>query len=449
MKVLFINCVCSNSGDAAIFQAASAVLRRAFGPDTEFLVQDDHPQRVRKLYPYLNFVGSCYWRVAYTDLKGWRGSLIRWLRLARFRLARWLLRTGHRFSASRLLSQEELNYLKAYQAADLIVATGGTYLVENYNIDQRVFDMTTAVAIRRPLVLFTQSASPFSARHNRRRLRRIFQAARLILLRDHRSRDHIRDLGVSEDHLRMAPDAAFALADDDLATRPNDPFPLKKTSPRIAISVRRWDYFVGCSNQEGMTRYCDSFISLITHLVKTYNAEVVFLSTCQGVPGYHDDSRVASEIWARLSEEIQHRVSIDGAFRAPNELRERFREFDWVVATRMHVAILALGVAIPVLPIAYEFKTNELFKSLGYEGDVLDIEMLTPENLISAFETAVGVYGRAARKIHAAVDRHRHAAWQVSDILQEKLPELVGTTHKEPTPQSSPCSVPANLQTVG
>ena len=46
MNVLFINCVLSNTGDAAIFQAAAAVMRRAWGPDTKFVVQDDHPQRV-------------------------------------------------------------------------------------------------------------------------------------------------------------------------------------------------------------------------------------------------------------------------------------------------------------------------------------------------------------------------------------------------------------------
>ena len=389
MKVLFINCVISNGGDAAIFQAASAVLRQAFGPGTEFIVQDDHPQRIRTLYPDLNVVGSCYWNLIYAELQGWRGSLVQQLKLARFGLARWL--THHDFSvlAKSLLKEPERDYLNVYRSADIVVATGGTYLVENYDFDQRLFDMSNAIALDRPLILFTQSAGPFTRLKNRSRLGRIFRAARLILLRDKRSYAHVLDLKVPRDRVRIAPDAAFSLADADLAKRPIDPVRLSKPRPRVAISVRRWDYFAQCSNQEGMTRYCDAVVSLTTHLVKHYNADVTFLSTCQGVTGYHDDSQTATAIKESLPADSSPRVTVDCDFHTPDELMERLRAFDWVVATRMHFAILALGVGAPVLPIAYEFKTEELYKSFGYDSDVPKVDTLTSESLVSAFDKSV------------------------------------------------------------
>jgi colanic acid/amylovoran biosynthesis protein len=421
VNVLLINCVLSNTGDAAIFQGAAAVMRRAWGPDTKFVAQDDHAQRVASLYPDVSVRSSCYWSLAYTELSGWRGRLVLRLRFWRFALGRWLTRRGLDALAKGILSEAERDYLDAYRWADVVVATGGTYLVEKYDLGQRIFDMQTALAMNRPLLLFTQSLGPFHLLANRRKLGRVFRAARLILLRDQRSQTHIRDLGVPADSLRVAPDAALALADENLATRPIAPFPLAKTHPRIAISVRRWDHFAGSSAQEGMQRYCAAFAALAVHLVKKYDAEVTFLSTCQGAPDYHDDSHVAAAIRATLPDDIRDRVRVDGDFHTPGELRELLREFDWVVATRMHLAILTLGVGTPVLPIAYEFKTTELFNSLHHELEPPTIESVTPESLVDAFETSVEAYGGMAQLLHEAVDRCRQEAWDVADVLRARL----------------------------
>lgn len=424
MKVLFINCVLSNTGDAAIFEAAVAVIRRAWEPDTEFVAQDDHSQRVAKLYPHLSVRPSCYWSLAYTEQSGWRGELARRLRFWRFALGRWLTRNGLDALAKGTLSEAERDYLAAYRQADVVVATGGTYLVEKYDLGQRIFDMQTARAMNRPLLLYTQSMGPFRLLANRPRLSRVIRTARLVLLRDQRSQTHIRDLGVAANALLVSPDAAFALADEDLAMRPIDPSPLTKFHPQIALSVRRWDHFTECSAQEGMQRYCAAFAALAVHLVKKYDAEVTFLSTCQGVPGYHDDSQVAAAIRATLPEGIQDRVRVDGDFHTPDELLKLLRGFDWVVATRMHLAILTLGVGTPVLPIAYEFKTTELFRSLHHELEPPTIESVTPESLVEAFERSVEAYGGVAQSLNEAVDRCRQQAWDVANVLQGRFPEF-------------------------
>jgi colanic acid/amylovoran biosynthesis protein len=313
--------------------------------------------------------------------------------------------------------------LEGYRAADLIIATGGTYLVEHYDLGQRLFDMSMAVASGKPFILFTQSAGPFLQRRNRRLLRRIFQATQLLLLRDAQTQHHLQELGLPTGSLRIKPDAAFALADSDLLMRPIDRSPLAKTSPHVILSVRAWNYFRTGASEAGMQRYKEAFATLTMHLIEHYNAHVTFLSTCQGVEGYHDDSRLAKAIEAELPEAIQKSVIVDRSFHTPGELRELMRSGDWIVATRMHFAILALGVGAPVLPIAYEFKTSELFRSLGCD-EPLSIETLTPQSLITAFDHAVRQYGDIAERIRAAVDGFRLDACSVADTLKTALPEL-------------------------
>jgi len=58
---------------------------------------------------------------------------------------------------------------------------------------------------------------------------------------------------------------------------------------------------------------------------------------------------------------------------------EKLGEFDALIATRMHMAILSLARSVPVFPIAYEFKTRELFNQLGLGRWTQDIDTIETE----------------------------------------------------------------------
>jgi colanic acid/amylovoran biosynthesis protein len=59
----------------------------------------------------------------------------------------------------------------------------------------------------------------------------------------------------------------------------------------------------------------------------------------------------------------------------------------------MHAAILALCAGTPVVPISYEFKTKELFGSLGLPELVIDIEEVTASGLIEVVRAALDRLG--------------------------------------------------------
>ena len=77
---------------------------------------------------------------------------------------------------------------------------------------------------------------------------------------------------------------------------------------------------------------------------------------------------------------------VDDSFYNPDQLKLVIDKFDIVLSTRMHFAIQSLSIGIPVLPIAYEFKTKELFKSLVKPECILDIDTITPELTLQAFK---------------------------------------------------------------
>jgi colanic acid/amylovoran biosynthesis protein len=109
---------------------------------------------------------------------------------------------------------------------------------------------------------------------------------------------------------------------------------------------------------------------------------------------------------------MRDHVRLDDTFHPPRELLARLREFDIVIATRMHMAILALCAGVPVVPIAYEFKTSELFRALGLDQWVHDIETVRGEALIRSVDTLIGDLAGVRARVVQVAQRERQRAME-------------------------------------
>lgn len=391
MKVLVTTIVALNPGDAAILQGTVVLLRHAFGPDVEVAAVDTKAAPAARLYPWMRFVPSLFG----ARKRGALGQRIA-ARGYEHRLRRfdaWRVRTAGRLMQSPLspmarliTSAHERQVIGEYLSADLVVASGGTYLVPAYNMDNAIRDYEFTLALGRPLAFMAQSMGPFIDTPFRDRLRDVFSRARFVLVREPRSQKHLHEIGVPPERVTVVPDAAFALARPvALGAEKQGSAPRTPSSPlRVAISVREWKLFSNDPDGRGEERYLSGVADLVTWLVSTVGAQVTFLSSCQGIPDYWtDDAKTAHRAVKYLSSDVAARVAVDEAFRGPEQLLEALSQFDVVVATRMHVAILALCAGRSVLPIAYEFKTTELFASLGLGELVTQIDDCNGPTLIA------------------------------------------------------------------
>ncbi|HEX5137089.1 MAG TPA: polysaccharide pyruvyl transferase family protein [Planctomycetota bacterium] len=408
MRILITNTVALNGGDAAILHGLLRIVHDAFGDGVEVTIYDSHADVAARYYPALRFRRQVYPSRGLGRVPGLR----RTARAMRTRLllsAARLRARGHAPRWAALLGREDRRDLDAYARADLVISTGGTYLVENYDLAPRIFDFRFTLALERPLFLFTQSLGPFADPDNREALRPIFEQAVRILLRDERSREHLLDLGVPAAKLAVTADAAFALAERSTleaagARRAGSPL-------RVAISVRDWAFFRGVGPGDGMHALRSAVGALVRHLVVEHGAEVTFLSTCQGIPEYWtDDARVAREIVAELPAAVRMRVAVDGGFRGPEAMLRELRSYDIVVAMRLHMGILSLCAGTPVFPIAYEFKTRELFEELGLGRHVQDVNSMEGGALCRACDDFLADLGGFRARLFAAVLTMRERA---------------------------------------
>ncbi|MFL5013031.1 polysaccharide pyruvyl transferase family protein [Rhizobium sp.] len=429
MLILIENTVCLNAGDAAIALAIMRILRRAFGEKSEFVVFDSNPEVAARYYPDIRFRPLTTTLTATPSISlpfvGKRFAIrlrrnIDRLKKHEFRRLLSSARNNGSVGWSPLLNKQVRENIELYAKADLIVSTGGTYLVEHYDISSRLEEFEKDLMLGKPLVLFTQSLGPFNKRENQSRIKSIIDQARFTLLRDVKSEGNLRAIGVKHDRLKVVSDSVFAFADmERLSARPQSGGSKKL---KVAISVRDWAHFDGLSPQQGMAQYRKAISQAVVALVKTKNAEVTFLSTCQGIAEYHyDDSIVAQGIANELDAETQKSVSVDSGFYGPDALLKKVADFDFVISTRMHMAILSLCAGVPVLPISYEFKTTELYNGLSQSQWVTDISHIEPvsftERVLEFTEHLDEFFQAAAPKIR----EQSLSAWSAGPLIQASL----------------------------
>lgn len=407
MKAVLTNTVALNGGDAAIMLAIMRALDACAGRSIEWVVCDGHPTVASRYYPGITFVPTAHAAVTRAAAAALRGPLIRLEKPMMQRAVPAVMRGARYRPVRRLLPAAAADVVAAYDSADLVVSTGGTYLVEHYDLAPRIRELQLIQRLGRPLILYTQSLGPLRDPDNRRQLAAVCDYARVILVRDAPSRRHVLELGISPDRCRVVPDCAFGLYQQPNGTerRPSDA-PLA-----VAISVRAWRHFQRARADDGMRRYREAVGGLIAHLVRVYGARVTLISTCQGIPEYWaDDSAVGVEIRDALPPDVAPSVLVDRAFHSPVALLDVLRGYDLAVATRMHFSILALMAHVPVIAVAYEFKTTELFHDLGLADLVTDIEAVDAPHLCAMADRALGRRDALVDHLRRVLPEQRAAA---------------------------------------
>lgn len=419
MKIIIINSTPLNGGDAAILQGMINLISDIFSNHiVAYTIYASQSDIAKKYFPNLEFSEKLSNSLLCCNKLKYFRRFIYEIEKKRMIFGIKLLKNKNILS-NIFLKKQEVQIISDYESASLIISSGGTYLTENYNIRTRLLDYEIILRTSTPLIFFPQSLGFFKNLHNRKSLKNIFGKSLIILVRGLISKNNILAIGVEKEKLLISPDSAFYLADKTKYSRLQkiDNLKIKK----VAISVREWPYFKTSPNNIGMERYFKAIISMICFMINKYNSDITFISTCQGIPEYQfDDSSIARKIHKRLPENLKNKVIINKSFHQPEELIDILGSFDIIIATRMHVAILGFCAGTPVFPIAYEFKTQELFKELGIEKWVQDIENLDNDKIINCLDNFIQELPNIKPLLFEKIDKAKQSVIDAGLSIREK-----------------------------
>ncbi|AHM58640.1 polysaccharide pyruvyl transferase [Flammeovirgaceae bacterium 311] len=424
MKILITNIVTLNGGDYAILKSMMSILKRAYGDNIEFIVYDFHSSVATKYYPDIHFEHTLYNKYKNRTTIGFRQLFHKITKkaspLERLMLAAKLSSKGLGSLVSLLLSRDEQKDFDHYKSADLIISSGGTYLVENYSLTARLYDYYFTLALSKPLVFFTQSLGPFTNPYNIAALKDILNRACLILLRDKGSFENLVNINVDITKARICSDVVFADADLLLLSEAKN---RKIQEPvKVGISVRDWQYFKNRTQNKGTEKYYNSVAAICNYITNELGGEVVFISTCQAIDEYHvDDSKTAQRIYNLLNDATKAKTTVNNMFHTPEDFKSIIGKFDIMISTRLHGAIQSLDVGVPVLPIAYEFKTKELFIKLIDEKFILDIDTIDEQEAVNVFVDFYKALPSLRKHLFEQVEKEHFSAMKAKEYLLKIL----------------------------
>lgn len=393
----------SNRGDAAILEGLREILS-----DTEFELQGvmtEYPDAARNINQITAFEQKT------TPF-----------RLDRpFRTAAYLITTlGLNKGVADSWVNDKLN-LAPYRKADWIIGTGGHYLTDVYYPGKLglLWEIQHCNRIGKNVILLGQSFGPIENKLYRQITRRILNKVDIITVRDRRSYENLREMGVDTE-VRLTADLAFSMdtkkADTSLNRVEEDPD--IRGDPAISISVRDWPYF----DRGGMETYLSGIASICKELVRDRGATVYFLSTCTGYGGYHTDDRIpANKVCDRLPEDIEDNTHIVSGEYTPQELIRFYSDIDFHIGTRMHSLVLAILAKTPVIGIEYQFKTTGMMEMFDLENYVMSIENVDEDSGPQFAMEGIQDKEIIQQRVESSLPKVREKANQNTKIIQDLL----------------------------
>lgn len=294
---------------------------------------------------------------------------------------------------------------RTYRECDVLIGAPGGYLNSRYGpLGWRLAVYRWASLCGKRTAIYSQSIDgllPADARV----LRRCARSLDVLLARDEASLGTARACGIPDEKLMLTDDALFL---DSPAVSPRS-----GSSRVVGISVRDWKH--GGGNRAG---YLAMMARIATQaLEEGFNVD--FFSTCQGVPGYIDDSRVAREVAGLIPDGVAAgRVTVTGEAMNLEQLRQRIEGCHLVVGTRLHMCLLAIMRGVPAFNVSYEPKGRECFRYLGLEPYSVDYHE-SPQKAAEAFRAFLADRDAIRRQLPAVVQaRHERAVTSLDQFLQ-------------------------------
>ena len=373
MKFLITNSVPLNGGDEALLRALIIALGRRW-PDSQVTVLCKDLERCRGLLPDLNLI---------SDLEFTRTK------------------------------EERESTLQCYRTADIVLSAPGGFLHDHYPVQERLRGFEVALGFDKPVVLMAQSIGPFWKHRSIKHVRDVLNRVSCICLRDEISREHLIRCGVDASKIKITGDAAFLW--HEIAPELFKPV-ANREMRKVGLSFRPWPLGDRAMLRETIVKA----EQLCRHILSNDENEILFLSTCQGVPGYIDDSQVAEQICDLLPKDLQHRCEIDSSRYRPADLIRAFGQCDAFIGMRLHACILAMLAGVPAMGLGYEDKTEQIFSQMGLDNYQVRFDT-NGQNWINTANTFLGNVSLIRDHLAAALAERCAAANRNIEAVEEQL----------------------------
>ncbi len=284
-------------------------------------------------------------------------------------MARHGVKAVHRMSLTAIL--------KAMLAADLVISGGGS-LLQDVTSRRSVFYylavMQLAKLLGKPVVLYGQGIGPLRGGVARFATRFVCRQADLITVRDKKSLDVLKDLGIDSKPVVLTADPVMAMHPvDKLSGRMIlRRYGMEGAKTLVGISARDW---------QGLSGFKIVLAEAADRLIRDYDARVVFMPL-----QYPDDLAIAGEIAGLMQEKEQVAVITERC--SIGDFLSLVGNMQLLLSVRLHALIFGAVMGVPVLGISYDPKIEGFLDGIC-SNVVGDLNTVTADMVMSRVQAVL------------------------------------------------------------
>lgn len=360
VKILVTGAYCVlNKGDAALRLGGLPHIKELI-PDAEFIIMTPFPEIDSKIYKDGKVVKAIDSPLKAIEV------------IARCTL--WKI-----LHIDKLLCMEEIH---RYIKSDLVLDISGDSISEVTGFRGTIYHflhLWISLKLNKLTIIYAQSVGPF--KFTKPFAKYLLNKVDLVTLRGKRSYDYLREIGINKPPLYLTADLAFLMSSvsneriDNIFSDYNI-----KGETFVGISVSDWiSKYYGSYNG-----FAELMANVTDHIVEKLGATVIFIPHVTGPKKDFDDRIISGDVYSRIKNK-DNVILIKKDF-SPQETWGIIGRCNLFIGARMHACIGALSMCVPTINISYHHKSNDIMTMFGLEENVLSIQDVSYDNLISRID---------------------------------------------------------------
>ncbi len=407
---------CGNKGAAAMLQSGIKQLHERYGTALSITLMSTYPERDRVIiaampenYGFISVVNAKPEKLMFlafpiTVLYGLFG------RIAPLR---------------KLLARNKI--IRAYTECNMVVDMAGVSFVDSRGLVMNTYAFVcTAIPMLcgAPVCKYSQALGSFKNPYNRFLAKRVLPKLRLICARGEITKNHLAEIGITE-NVRLCADGAFTMTDGGQYAEnvnklcENDDF---YSGNIIGVSlssvVDKRCRKLGIDYKKIMAEFIERLLS------ENYSVLIIANSAHEGSrKPRNNDLPVCAEVYEAVRDRTNVRFYPNEMF--PEELRLLIGKCEALVASRFHAMIGALERGVPVLLVGWSHKYKEVLDMFGLGEYAADYSGLTSDKLWTEFKRLLKNYSEIRAKISENLPRVKESSRENIALISEEIDKVI------------------------
>lgn len=269
-----------------------------------------------------------------------------------------------------------LSILKHMKKADMLISGGGTLIQDRTSTKSLWYYLEIiSLALRCGLkvMLYSNGIGPLEKKNNIKKTRKILNKVNLITLRDSRSYETLRKIGVDNKNVIVTADPALELniSDEARGRQILDSLGIPRDRKLLGVSVRRW--------KDTSEDFADNIAWACDYAYETYGYHTVLFPMQLS----RDESVLQS-----VKRAMRHEATLIDKSMSVADIMSVMKCFDMCIGMRLHTLIYAVINAIPLIGLVYDPKISS-FMEYTKQKHFINVEEVTAEKIIDNLDDCV------------------------------------------------------------